>query len=163
MECHKCGAHLPLRTYGEVRCEYCSSLNYIPVPGEKEGVAEKVGAKKEPTKKEETQKLDLDSSTEDKPSNSWYLLPVFAGLIGGLIAYFKLKKRDEKMAKNCIYLIVIAPFLTIFLIALASLTMPSIKHFFWDLSAIMNLSILSVMVLVGLIVGPLILPLLLVG
>ncbi|QLH11929.1 hypothetical protein DSQ20_08515 [Nitrosarchaeum sp. AC2] len=35
-------------------------------------------------------------------SNWWYLLPIFLGIIGGLIAYFVLKKDDAKLAKNCL-------------------------------------------------------------
>lgn len=36
-------------------------------------------------------------------SNWWYLLPIFLGIIGGLIAYFVLKKDDVKLAKNCLF------------------------------------------------------------
>jgi|GWRWMinimDraft_13_1066021.scaffolds.fasta_scaffold34351_3 uncharacterized membrane protein YeaQ/YmgE (transglycosylase-associated protein family) len=36
-------------------------------------------------------------------SNTWYLLPIFVGLIGGVIAYFILRNDDPKKAKNCIY------------------------------------------------------------
>lgn len=35
-------------------------------------------------------------------SNWWYLLPIFLGIIGGLVAYFVLKKDDAKLAKNCL-------------------------------------------------------------
>lgn len=34
----------------------------------------------------------------------WYLLPIFVGLIGGVIAYFILRHDDPKKAKNCIYI-----------------------------------------------------------
>ena len=37
-------------------------------------------------------------------SNTWYLLPVFVGLIGGIIAYFILRRDDPKKAKKCLYL-----------------------------------------------------------
>lgn len=41
----------------------------------------------------------------EKPrSNWWYLLPIFLGLIGGIIAYFVIRKDDPKKAKNCIYI-----------------------------------------------------------
>jgi len=38
------------------------------------------------------------------PSKSkwWYLLPIFFSIIGGVIAYFVLKKDDAKLAKNCL-------------------------------------------------------------
>ena len=41
----------------------------------------------------------------EKPrSNFWFLLPIFLGLIGGIIAYFVLRQDDPKKAKNCLYL-----------------------------------------------------------
>ena len=41
----------------------------------------------------------------EKPrSNWWYLLPIFLGIIGGIIAYFAIRKDDLPKAKKCIYL-----------------------------------------------------------
>lgn len=40
-------------------------------------------------------------------SNWWFLLPIFLGLIGGVIAYFVLRNSDPPKAKNCLYLGVI--------------------------------------------------------
>ena len=41
----------------------------------------------------------------EKPrSNMWFLLPIFLGLIGGIIAYFVLRHDDSSKAKNCLYL-----------------------------------------------------------
>ena len=37
-------------------------------------------------------------------SNWWYLLPIFLGIIGGIIAYFALRNDDRKKAKKCLYL-----------------------------------------------------------
>jgi len=37
-------------------------------------------------------------------SNWWYLLPIFLGIIGGIIAYFAIRKDDLPKAKKCIYL-----------------------------------------------------------
>ncbi len=37
-------------------------------------------------------------------SNFWFLLPIFLGLIGGIIAYFVLRQDDPRKAKNCLYL-----------------------------------------------------------
>ena len=37
-------------------------------------------------------------------SNAWFLLPIFLGLIGGVIAFFILRNDDPKKAKNCLYL-----------------------------------------------------------
>ena len=41
---------------------------------------------------------------EKTRSNFWFLLPIFLGLIGGIIAYFVLRQDDSKKAKNCLYL-----------------------------------------------------------
>ena len=41
---------------------------------------------------------------ERKRSNWWYLLPIFLGIIGGIIAYFALRRDDREKAKKCIYL-----------------------------------------------------------
>ena len=37
-------------------------------------------------------------------SNAWYLLPIFVGMIGGIIAYLVIRKDDPDKAKNCIYI-----------------------------------------------------------
>jgi len=41
---------------------------------------------------------------EKTRSNFWFLLPIFLGLIGGIIAYFILRQDDPKKGKNCLYL-----------------------------------------------------------
>ena len=41
---------------------------------------------------------------EKRRSNFWFLLPIFLGLIGGIIAYFVLRHDDPQKAKNCLYL-----------------------------------------------------------
>ncbi len=41
---------------------------------------------------------------ERKRSNWWYLLPIFLGIIGGIIAYFALRRDDREKAKKCMYL-----------------------------------------------------------
>jgi len=44
-------------------------------------------------------------SYPEKPrSNAWFLLPIFFGVIGGIIAFFILRKDDPRKAKNCLYL-----------------------------------------------------------
>ena len=42
--------------------------------------------------------------TEKTRSNAWFLLPIFFGMIGGIIAFFILRKDDPRKAKNCLYL-----------------------------------------------------------
>ena len=35
-----------------------------------------------------------------KPSKAWYLLPIFFGIVGGVIGYFVLRKRDREFAER---------------------------------------------------------------
>ena len=37
-------------------------------------------------------------------SKWWYLLPIFIGIVGGLVTWFALKNDDRKLAKNCLIL-----------------------------------------------------------
>ena len=41
---------------------------------------------------------------EKRRSNLWFLLPIFFGIIGGIIAFFVLRQDDPAKAKNCLYL-----------------------------------------------------------
>jgi len=41
---------------------------------------------------------------EKTRSNAWFLLPIFFGVIGGIIAFFILRQDDPRKAKNCLYL-----------------------------------------------------------
>jgi len=44
-------------------------------------------------------------SYPEKPrSNAWFLLPIFFGVIGGIIAFFVLRHDDPRKARNCLYL-----------------------------------------------------------
>jgi len=40
----------------------------------------------------------------NKPSYAWYLLPIFLGIIGGVIGYYILKNKHDKMAKYMLFL-----------------------------------------------------------
>ena len=42
--------------------------------------------------------------SEKTRSNAWYLLPIFVGMIGGIIGYLIIQKDDPRKAKNCIYI-----------------------------------------------------------
>lgn len=59
-------------------------------------------------------------------SNWWFLLPIFLGLIGGIIAYFVLRNDDYGKAKNCLYLGIV---LAIVGLAMAFFTGPPIEDF----------------------------------
>ncbi len=41
---------------------------------------------------------------EKQRSNAWFLLPVFFGMIGGIIAFFILRHDDPRKARNCLYI-----------------------------------------------------------
>ena len=41
---------------------------------------------------------------ENKRSNCWYIVPIFLGIIGGIIAYFALRNDDRQKAKKCMYI-----------------------------------------------------------
>jgi len=49
----------------------------------------------------------VTAQTPKIKSNWWYLLPIFLGVIGGIIAWVALKSHDGKLAKNSLILGVI--------------------------------------------------------
>jgi FtsH-binding integral membrane protein len=61
------------------------------------------------------------SYPEKTRSNMWFLVPIFFGMIGGIIAYLIIRKDDPQKAKKCIYVGIIMVILGIILnISLAS-------------------------------------------
>lgn len=44
----------------------------------------------------------ISSASYEKRSSWWYLAPILIGIIGGVVAYFLLKKDDPQLAKNCL-------------------------------------------------------------
>jgi len=42
--------------------------------------------------------------TERPRSGLWFLLPIFLGVVGGIISYFVIRHDDPKKAKNTLYL-----------------------------------------------------------
>ena len=65
----------------------------------------------------------------EKPrSNWWYLLPIFLGIIGGIIAYFAIRKDDLPKAKKCIYLSLILFAVGIFLDVLFTVSEPDLWY-----------------------------------
>jgi len=65
---------------------------------------------------------------EKRRSNWWYLLPIFLGIIGGIIAYFAIRKDDLPKAKKCIYLSLILLAIGIFLDLLFNVTEPDLWY-----------------------------------
>jgi len=59
-------------------------------------------------------------------SNAWYLLPVFVGLIGGVIAYWVLRQDDPNKAKKCLYLGIILAVVGIMINLLIAVEIPDL-------------------------------------
>jgi len=54
-------------------------------------------------------------------SRWWYLVPIFFGLIGGIIAYFAIRRDDPQKAKKCLWVGIILTAINIIVnISLAS-------------------------------------------
>lgn len=67
----------------------------------------------------------------EKPrSNFWFLLPIFLGLIGGIIAYFVLRHDDPKKAKNCLYLGIVLAVIGVMLNILVLTQIPDLDQGF---------------------------------
>ena len=49
-------------------------------------------------------------------SNFWYILPLFGGIVGGLISWFAIRYDDPRKARNCILLGIILTAVPIFMI-----------------------------------------------
>ncbi|MGD8638897.1 MAG: hypothetical protein PVG43_08375 [Nitrosopumilaceae archaeon] len=67
---------------------------------------------------------------ERRRSNLWFLLPIFLGLIGGIIAYFVLRQDDPNKAKNCLYLGIILAIIGLMLNILLLTQLPEIEQGF---------------------------------
>ena len=46
-------------------------------------------------------------------SRMWYVLPIFLGIIGGVIAWFALRSTDGALAKNCVIVGLISSLLSV--------------------------------------------------
>ena len=67
---------------------------------------------------------------ERRRSNFWFLLPIFLGLIGGIIAYFVLRQDDPNKAKNCLYLGIVLAIIGLMLNILVLTQIPEIEQGF---------------------------------
>ncbi len=63
-------------------------------------------------------------------SNFWFLLPIFLGLIGGIIAYFVLRQDDPKKAINCLYLGIVLAIIGIMINLLVLTQIPELEQGF---------------------------------
>ena len=67
---------------------------------------------------------------ERRRSNFWFLLPIFLGLIGGIIAYFVLRQDDPIKARNCLYLGIALAIIGLILNVLILTQIPEIEQGF---------------------------------
>ncbi|MCH9658972.1 hypothetical protein K0U27_09870 [archaeon] len=63
-------------------------------------------------------------------SNAWFLLPIFLGMIGGIIAFFVLRQDDPQKAKNCLYLGIIFMLLGIIFNIMIATSIPDLDSGF---------------------------------
>jgi len=64
------------------------------------------------------------SYSERPRSNAWFLLPIFFGIIGSIIAFFVLRHDDPRKAKNCLYLGIILMIIGIIINILVVMSFP---------------------------------------
>ncbi len=70
------------------------------------------------------------SYPEKQRSKAWFLLPIFFGVIGGIIAYFILRQSDPQKAKNCLYLGLVLMLIGIIFNIVISASIPGIDSGF---------------------------------
>ena len=70
------------------------------------------------------------SYPEKQRSNVWFLLPIFFGVIGGIIAFFILRKDDPNKARNCLYLGIAFMIFGIILNVLIGVSVPGVDSDF---------------------------------
>ena len=70
------------------------------------------------------------SYPEKQRSKAWWLLPIFFGVIGGIIAYFILRQSDPQKAKNCLYLGLVLMLIGIIFNIIISASIPGIDSGF---------------------------------
>jgi len=66
------------------------------------------------------------SYPEKSKSNAWFLLPIFFGIIGGIIAFFILRQDDPRKARNCLYLGIVFMIFGIILNIFIATTVPGL-------------------------------------
>ncbi len=70
------------------------------------------------------------SYPEKTRSNTWFLLPIFFGMIGGIIAFFILRKDDPQKARNCLYVGIVFMIIGIMLNITIAATVPGLDSGF---------------------------------
>ena len=60
----------------------------------------------------------FDNMVTRRRSDLWYVLPIFGGFVGGLIAWFAIKYDDPKKGHNCLFLGIILTAIPVILMVL---------------------------------------------
>ncbi len=70
------------------------------------------------------------ANMEKTRSNAWFLLPIFFGIIGGIIAFFVLRQDDPAKARNCLYLGIVFMLIGIIFNIVVASTIPDLDSGF---------------------------------
>jgi len=70
------------------------------------------------------------SESKKSRSNAWYLLPIFFGVIGGIIAFFIIRRDDPHKARNCLYVGIILMFIGIIFNLVIATSIPELDSGF---------------------------------
>jgi len=70
------------------------------------------------------------SRPEKQRSNAWFLLPIFFGVIGGIIAFFVIRGDDPRKARNCLYLGIVFMIIGIILNIFMAASLPGLDSGF---------------------------------
>ena len=70
------------------------------------------------------------SYPEKSRSNAWFLLPIFFGMIGGIIAFFIIRRDDPRKARNCLYVGIVFMVIGIILNIMIAATVPGLDSGF---------------------------------
>ena len=70
------------------------------------------------------------SRPEKQRSNAWFLLPIFFGVIGGIIAFFVIRGDDPRKGRNCLYLGIVFMIIGIILNIFMAASLPGLDSGF---------------------------------
>ncbi|MDD9808296.1 MAG: hypothetical protein OXU25_00495 [Thaumarchaeota archaeon] len=46
----------------------------------------------------------MEAGTARQRSRWWYIVPLFLAIVGGVVAYFAVRRDDPRLARNCLVL-----------------------------------------------------------
>ena len=70
------------------------------------------------------------SRPEKQRSNAWFFLPIFFGIIGGIIVFLIIRQDDPQKARNCLYLGIIFMIIGIILNIFIAVSIPNLDSGF---------------------------------